>query len=667
VTYNGVTINLDGQRRSLHLPAALVQTGSRDSLSWSYSATTGELVSVTDPLGNAFSYRYTARGDLDTLIYPGSYRDQWTYDADGNITGKTLRNLGGKTGGRWPLDTLRKMALTYDQRGKQLTSNNTMGYQESATNAYTGLGMLARRSSTERNSPGSATTYTVLDSITSDALGNALTRRSVSTLTAKGSNLTWTVTKSIYDAATGRLRVDSLEPGTSIAKARELVYDAAGNLTMSSTLDRTQTYWRGTDRVSYYNALGQVVAVDARSKLGGLDDPAKTYVWEEYRYDALGRRFAVRTLQACENRTYDEDYLVACQISTLRRTVWDGTQELIEIQVPGSASEADSVLYNDDFSRSLPRILGANFQKVNDPNPFFGRVVYTHGLGLDQPVGLTRYRFHTNTAGKTAAAAPPLAYSLTWLPTGRFAEAMCTDGRNLCTFSADTMGLAQPLLGAWAYSRPAGTRSVFQGTLVEDKEDGAGTFYRRNRLYDPATGRFTQEDPIGLAGGMNLYGFANGDPVNFSDPFGLCPPEDNDFGPGCPGYFTGLAGATGAVIGAALGGGAGGTGGAALCSPGGPLALACGSAGAIAGAAAGAAKGAAAGALAGGVLDGAVMFAKKVDIKQVDQAIRQALGRKPTDDERGDFRDQIHQSKDGKDYSFKQLVQLAKELFGRDP
>ena len=36
-------------------------------------------------------------------------------------------------------------------------------------------------------------------------------------------------------------------------------------------------------------------------------------------------------------------------------------------------------------------------------------------------------------------------------------------------------------------------------------------------------GQFTQEDPIGLAGGLNLYGYGNGDPVNNSDPFGLCP------------------------------------------------------------------------------------------------------------------------------------------------
>ncbi|MCL4215059.1 MAG: hypothetical protein KJZ74_14205 [Gemmatimonadales bacterium] len=40
--------------------------------------------------------------------------------------------------------------------------------------------------------------------------------------------------------------------------------------------------------------------------------------------------------------------------------------------------------------------------------------------------------------------------------------------------------------------------------------------------------QFTQQDPIGIAGGANVYGFAGGDPVNFSDPFGRCPPEDNN-------------------------------------------------------------------------------------------------------------------------------------------
>lgn len=61
------------------------------------------------------------------------------------------------------------------------------------------------------------------------------------------------------------------------------------------------------------------------------------------------------------------------------------------------------------------------------------------------------------------------------------------------------------------------------GGWLRDKEDATGTLFRRNRYVDPATGRFTQEYPIGLAGGLNLYGFANGDPVNLSDPFGLCP------------------------------------------------------------------------------------------------------------------------------------------------
>ena len=73
-----------------------------------------------------------------------------------------------------------------------------------------------------------------------------------------------------------------------------------------------------------------------------------------------------------------------------------------------------------------------------------------------------------------------------------------------------------------------------------DKPDATGTYYPRNRSYDPSTARFTQEDPLGLAGGLNVYGFASGDPVNFSDPFGLCgTPDGGDDGKACPHDFDG--------------------------------------------------------------------------------------------------------------------------------
>jgi uncharacterized protein RhaS with RHS repeats len=39
--------------------------------------------------------------------------------------------------------------------------------------------------------------------------------------------------------------------------------------------------------------------------------------------------------------------------------------------------------------------------------------------------------------------------------------------------------------------------------------------------YNPAIGRFTSEDPIGVSGGLNFYDFGGNNPVRFRDPFGL--------------------------------------------------------------------------------------------------------------------------------------------------
>ena len=70
-----------------------------------------------------------------------------------------------------------------------------------------------------------------------------------------------------------------------------------------------------------------------------------------------------------------------------------------------------------------------------------------------------------------------------------------------------------------AESHPGFTLNLRLSGQYYDAETGYHYNYMRD--YSPELGRYLQADPIGLKGGMNLYAYCSGDPVNRRDELGL--------------------------------------------------------------------------------------------------------------------------------------------------
>jgi RHS repeat-associated protein len=557
--------DLDGRRTQLDHPTQLAPSPMQNRTSYAYDPLTGALDTVTDALGNEYDYLYDPRGLVHWIELPGDVLDSYVFDLDGNLeTHETVAS-----------QRVRGSTFTYDARGKLLDLENLSGTRDTLSFGYSGLGALVMGESarhpvvsdpTKRETGSEAYGY--------DALGNIATSHTMRM--PPGVNATQQTRTPEYDH-TGRLlasqnwrRIPYDGAFREIQDREYRLYDEAGN-----ELFRSQYYgWYGVagscdseskdeadceDRASYYAADGRLRAAEHRTRAGtdGLDRWDVTF--EEYRYDALGRRVWVRSRGECGGRELVGGP-ASCQ-STLRRTVWDGDQELYEIQMPGDSGslylENDTALIPVRSYRAAWPVLGTNDFFAYDPNASFGRVLYTNGLGVDRPLGLVRMdlqRYWPSAPPGTGGQATTFStFSITplWNWRGEADAARFADGStDRCqTFSSGTycISVSDTTGGAWGAYQPGGPFGAglvhdWYGTLLTGKQDATGTLYRRARYYDPQTGRFTQEDPIGLAGGLNLYGYAGGDPVNLSDPAGTCP--------WCIGGAIGAIG--GAVVGAGI-------------------------------------------------------------------------------------------------------------------
>ena len=107
-------------------------------------------------------------------------------------------------------------------------------------------------------------------------------------------------------------------------------------------------------------------------------------------------------------------------------------------------------------------------------------------------------------------------------------------------YHVDHLGTPQAMTNSmgttvWkANYEPFGKATVSPASTVENNLRLSGQYYDREtgmhynyfRDYDPSTGRYVQSDPIGLAGGSNLYLYANAVPTMYTDPLGLAPYND---------------------------------------------------------------------------------------------------------------------------------------------
>ena len=466
--------NRDGQRTSLSHPAG--------TQSYSYGAGgRGLLTGITDFESRSYTIDYDASGRVRVVHYPGSVNESRTYGTDGRMSVRDVTNVIHDQ-------------LTYDRQNRITSAYNLYrggsNSDQTASTEYSGLGAVVSAGN-YGGQTGWAETFTV------DALGNRLRRQQQGMRPPEHPD-SWGIRHSTYDSDARLTSVkDTVLSGMDPYIFEEYYwYDGAGN-TDIDFLHETDFYGSGTffeATKHYYGADEKLRVLNRHGGLGTTSDdsrPGRRGAFEEYRYDALGRRVLVRSRHgtAC----FTSSAPIECA-QYLERTVWDGDQVLIEYRADGSD---DGVTYE--------------LNETSDGDAY-GRIVYTHAFGIDQPLSVSKGGVavmpHANWRGQ---------YEVGTLASGA-STTTCT-GAPGCP-RIDWPGAVTALDGS---KTNPGNVYTWYGSLITGKAEGSGLMYMRNRYYDPKTGRFTQQDPIGLGGGLNAYGFASGDPVNYSDPMGLCP------------------------------------------------------------------------------------------------------------------------------------------------
>jgi RHS repeat-associated protein len=438
----------------------------------------GNVTKMTDPLGKISTYAYDTLGRLTQLTDPKGQVFQYAYDGVDHLTAITNPDLTTVTYTRnccnltQATDASGTLHFTYDSLGRLTGFTN----QDNKAIGY------------EYDAEGNLITMTYPDSKIVHYEYDADNRL------IKVTDWLGNITHYAYDSR------GNLSLGVSPGLITVYQYDTAGRLTKlinynSNTAAVTSgfefTMDANSDRTTikrYLPLAGPVFSTVSSSYSYNPDNQLISATGKSFSYDNNGNMASI-TGSPSVGFTYNFNDQLTHYTS--------GTSNLsFQYDVLGNRIKKTAVTtagYIVNPAMGLPSVL-AETDSAGTITSY-----YVYGLGLISKIeGNNAYFYQYDGIGSTVAITDS---------TGAIKNKYSYDDfGNVATNSAET--IANPF------------KYVGQFGVMTDADD---LLYMRARYYVPSVGRFINKDPVGLAGGLNLYGYVGANAINLIDPIGLSP------------------------------------------------------------------------------------------------------------------------------------------------
>lgn len=551
-----------------------VHIGSQgDTSRWTYN-TTNRTVTFRDALANETKTKFNLLGWPIERTDPRTKVDRFVYDSLGNLITTVTRKgatisfvydaLGRILKQKWSGDSI---LFAYDTAGRWVSVKNS----ESTDTVYTDAEGRATQSVTVRGTQRFTVAYGYSGdgslyrrAVAAGGGSSAVTWGPDTLITGTDAAMRLAYLQEFGGKATGftydkQERVSQITLPTnntpSARVKRQLTYGNGGQVTLDKYVNASSI----TRAYPQYDELGRLLEIadstspatkhrlftyDSRGRLASYADVERSTTWycdipedelycEEngywindettirsasYTYDGLGNRTDLSGLTTTGNRlvrfdgdsmTYDDGGFLTRRWKiaggTDRRYYWSAIGQLDSVRVVGGA--LTNYGYDGWGRRVRKTVNGVSTGFLLDGDHVVTELGstnqvaahYTYYPGIDQPHSMRR-------SGKTYY----FAYDLS----GQVTALLDSVGTVVRTYIHSPLG--EPISETGSVSN-----AIRSHGRAWDAE--AGLYYNRARYYEPHSGRFVSEDPIGMRGGANLFAYAASDPVNGSDPSGLFP------------------------------------------------------------------------------------------------------------------------------------------------